>query len=81
MGAVGAVCCRRSASSLWDLRVPACPVRVCFVTAKPHLLPGANNTIQHAGVQYIIDSVLAALERNPDRRFIYVEQAFLSRWV
>jgi hypothetical protein len=43
------------------------------------LLTGANNTIQHAGVQYILDSVLAALEANPDRRFTYVEQAFLSR--
>ena len=71
---------------------------------------GANNSIQHAGVQvcslslawrlvrllevprartrlcprplcvislivqYILDSVLLALEANPDRKFIYVEQ-------
>ena len=31
-------------------------------------------------VQYIIDSVISALEANPDRKFIYVEQAFFQRW-
>jgi hypothetical protein len=41
---------------------------------------GANNTIQHAAVQYILDSVLLALEANPDRKFIYVEQAFFTRY-
>lgn len=41
---------------------------------------GANNTIQHAGVQYILDSVVKALEENPERRFIYVEIAFFYRW-
>jgi hypothetical protein len=41
---------------------------------------GANNTIQHAGVQYILDSVIVALEQNPDRKFVYVEQAFFQRW-
>ena len=30
--------------------------------------------------QYILDSVLLALEANPDRKFIYVEQAFYQRW-
>ena len=30
--------------------------------------------------QYILDSVLLALEANPDRKFIYVEQAFFQRW-
>ncbi len=34
----------------------------------------------NAGVQYILDSVIKALEENPDRRFIYVEIAFFSRW-
>ena len=41
---------------------------------------GANNNIQIAGVQYILDSVIPALEANPTRRFIYVEIAFFSRW-
>jgi lysosomal alpha-mannosidase len=40
----------------------------------------ARNNIQHAGVQYIIDSVIHALDENPDRRFIYVEIAFFWRW-
>jgi lysosomal alpha-mannosidase len=41
---------------------------------------GARNYIQHAGVQYIIDSVIRALDANPDRRFIYVEIGFFWRW-
>ncbi|CAF4192880.1 unnamed protein product, partial [Rotaria sordida] len=41
---------------------------------------GARNYIQHAGVQYILDSVMLALDENPDRRFIYVEMGFFWRW-
>jgi len=41
---------------------------------------GANNSIQVAAVQYILDSVVLALEDNPDRKFIYVESAFFKRW-
>ena len=41
---------------------------------------GANNSIQHAAVQYVLDSVFLALKANPDRKFIYVEQAFFQRW-
>ncbi|CAM4947282.1 unnamed protein product [Rotaria socialis] len=41
---------------------------------------GARNDIQHAAVQYILDSVIPALVENPDRRFIYVEMAFFWRW-
>jgi lysosomal alpha-mannosidase len=40
----------------------------------------ARNDIQHAAVQYILDSVIPALVENPDRRFVYVEQAFFWRW-
>lgn len=40
----------------------------------------ARNDIQHAGVQYILDAVVHALDENPDRRFIYVEIAFFWRW-
>ncbi|XP_066563843.1 lysosomal alpha-mannosidase isoform X2 [Amia ocellicauda] len=41
---------------------------------------GDRNEIQHAGVQYILDSVVQALQQDPRRRFIYVETAFLYRW-
>jgi len=40
----------------------------------------ARNDIQHAAVQYILDSVIQSLLENPDRRFIYVEIAFFWRW-
>eukprot|EP00123_Amoebidium_parasiticum_P018535 comp24234_c1_seq1/m.44725 comp24234_c1_seq1/g.44725 ORF comp24234_c1_seq1/g.44725 comp24234_c1_seq1/m.44725 type:complete len:1042 (-) comp24234_c1_seq1:530-3655(-) len=32
------------------------------------------------GVQYIIDTVIEQLLENPDRKFIYVEMAFFTRW-
>lgn len=41
---------------------------------------GDRNDIQHAGVQYILDSVVEQLLKNPQRRFIYVETAFFYRW-
>lgn len=39
-----------------------------------------HNDVQHAGVQYILDSVISSLLVEPTRRFIYVEIAFFSRW-
>ncbi|KAF4094455.1 hypothetical protein AMELA_G00015200 [Ameiurus melas] len=41
---------------------------------------GGRNYIQHAGVQYILDSVVSELQKDPARRFIYVETAFFYRW-
>ncbi|XP_039500014.1 lysosomal alpha-mannosidase [Drosophila santomea] len=41
---------------------------------------GHRNNIQHAGVQYIIDTVISELIKNPDRRFIQVETSFFSKW-
>uniref|UniRef100_A0A452TP42 Alpha-mannosidase n=1 Tax=Ursus maritimus TaxID=29073 RepID=A0A452TP42_URSMA len=41
---------------------------------------GIQNDVQHAGVQYILDSVISSLLVEPTRRFIYVEIAFFSRW-
>ncbi|KAL6029892.1 hypothetical protein STEG23_036788 [Scotinomys teguina] len=41
---------------------------------------GILNDIQHASVQYILDSVITSLLEDPTRRFIYVEMAFFSRW-
>ncbi len=31
-------------------------------------------------MQYVLDSVVLALDENPDRRFIYVEIGFFWRW-
>ena len=33
-----------------------------------------------AGVQYILDSTIEELQKDPDRRFIYVETGFFWRW-
>eukprot|EP00547_Thalassionema_nitzschioides_P006974 CAMPEP_0194203020 /NCGR_PEP_ID=MMETSP0156-20130528/2917_1 /TAXON_ID=33649 /ORGANISM="Thalassionema nitzschioides, Strain L26-B" /LENGTH=1049 /DNA_ID=CAMNT_0038928679 /DNA_START=43 /DNA_END=3192 /DNA_ORIENTATION=- len=41
---------------------------------------GFNSTIQRAHVQAILDSTIAALLRNPNRTFTYVEQRFFSMW-
>jgi len=39
-----------------------------------------KNSILFLEVQYIIDSVIIALDQNPNRRFIYVEIAYFWRW-
>ncbi|XP_060644902.1 lysosomal alpha-mannosidase isoform X1 [Drosophila nasuta] len=41
---------------------------------------GSETQIQKAGVQYIIDSVVESLLRDPEKRFIYVESAFFFKW-
>ncbi|XP_044735005.1 lysosomal alpha-mannosidase-like isoform X1 [Chrysoperla carnea] len=41
---------------------------------------GSRTQIQKAGVQYIIDSVINALLRDKNKKFIYVETAFLWKW-
>ncbi len=41
---------------------------------------GTNQTIQSAAVRDILDSILDALEKKPERVFTYIEQAFFMRW-
>jgi hypothetical protein len=41
---------------------------------------GANNSIQHAAVRHILDTVVEELVKDPARKFIYVEQAFFQLW-
>ena len=45
-----------------------------------YYIPVAHNDIQHAAVQYILDSVVEELSKSPDRTFNYVEMAFFERW-
>lgn len=41
---------------------------------------GSKQDIYKAGVGYIIDSVVDNLQKNPSRKFTYVEMAFFERW-
>ena len=41
---------------------------------------GLNKTIDSSVVQYILSTVIDALEANPARKFMYVEQAFFQRF-
>lgn len=41
---------------------------------------GSRTNIQNAGVENILDSVVEALHKDPNRRFIYVETAFFWKW-
>ncbi|KAK4475407.1 hypothetical protein MN116_002466 [Schistosoma mekongi] len=41
---------------------------------------GTNNTIQRAGVQYILDSVISALAYHPKRKFTFVEIVYFYQW-
>ena len=41
---------------------------------------GANNSIQHAAVRHILDTVVEQLQLDAARKFIYVEQAFFQMW-
>jgi len=40
----------------------------------------AYSSVQNAGVQYILDTVIQQLLLNPERKFIYVEIAYFKRW-
>ena len=41
---------------------------------------GAERLIQAGSVQYILDTTIDELHKNPNRTFIYVEIAFFKRW-
>eukprot|EP00359_Climacostomum_virens_P001263 CAMPEP_0204897750 /NCGR_PEP_ID=MMETSP1397-20131031/896_1 /ASSEMBLY_ACC=CAM_ASM_000891 /TAXON_ID=49980 /ORGANISM="Climacostomum Climacostomum virens, Strain Stock W-24" /LENGTH=968 /DNA_ID=CAMNT_0052065525 /DNA_START=197 /DNA_END=3103 /DNA_ORIENTATION=+ len=41
---------------------------------------GIKSNVTEAGVQYILDSVIGALELDPSRKFSYVEMGFFWRW-
>ncbi|KAL5706468.1 alpha-mannosidase [Ranunculus cassubicifolius] len=41
---------------------------------------GSNNSIQGASVRNVLDSLVDSLLRDPNRKFVFVEQAFFQRW-
>ncbi|XP_057545265.1 probable alpha-mannosidase At5g66150 isoform X2 [Amaranthus tricolor] len=41
---------------------------------------GSNTTIQGACVENVLDSVVEALRRDANRKFVFAEQAFFQRW-
>ncbi|XP_047972104.1 alpha-mannosidase [Salvia hispanica] len=41
---------------------------------------GSNNSIQGACVENVLDSVVVSLLRDPNRKFIFAEMAFFTRW-
>lgn len=41
---------------------------------------GTKQKYQKASVQYILDSVIASLLNDPNKRFIYVESAYFFKW-
>ena len=41
---------------------------------------GSNTSLQEASVHDLITATMAALKRVPERKFVYVEQAFFQRW-
>ena len=73
--------------------VPLCHKNVCHTTSRDklnvHIVPHTHDdtgwlkTVDvyfQDQVQYILSNVVIELDRNPDRRFIYVEIAFFERW-
>lgn len=46
------------------------PPSLCFLRTVDEYATGSNNSIQHANTNLEIDTVLAALTLNPDRKFI-----------
>ncbi|KAK8472080.1 hypothetical protein PHAVU_002G107300 [Phaseolus vulgaris] len=41
---------------------------------------GSNNNIQGACVENVLDSVVMSLQRDQNRKFVFAEMAFFSRW-
>ncbi|CAL0313112.1 unnamed protein product [Lupinus luteus] len=41
---------------------------------------GSNNSIQGACVENVLDSLVVALHKDPNRKFVFAEMAFFHRW-
>jgi hypothetical protein len=72
-----------SGPSPWRINVHLVPHThddVGWLKTIDELYLGGKNNIQISAVQFILDSVVDSLLVNGDRKFIYVEIAFFSRW-
>ena len=77
---LGLLCVLPSILSLTVHLVPHTHDDVGWLKTVDQYFIGSNNSLQHASVNNLITATLAALRRNPERKFIYVEQAFFQRW-
>ena len=68
------------ASSLTVHLVPHTHDDVGWLKTVDQYYVGLHEEIQDAAVQHVITSMVQALKRVPERKFIYVEQAFFQRW-
>ncbi|KAE9614590.1 hypothetical protein Lal_00012122 [Lupinus albus] len=41
---------------------------------------GSNNSIQGACIENVLDSLVVALHKDPNRKFVFAEMAFFHRW-
>ncbi len=73
-------CCFLLCASFGLLRAVRVAADVGWLKTVDQYFYGANNTIQHANVNSILTAMAAQLLENPDRKFIFVEQAFFQRW-
>lgn len=81
LGIVLAVACTHRAAGIITVHVvPHTHDDVGWLKTVDQYYRGQNNSIQHAYVKMILDTVVQALQMNPNRTFTYVEQAFFQRW-
>ena len=77
---LGLLCVLPAVLSLTVHLVPHTHDDVGWLKTVDQYFIGSNDTLQHASVNNLITATLAALKRVPERKFIYVEQAFFQRW-
>ncbi|KAL9245638.1 hypothetical protein vseg_019263 [Gypsophila vaccaria] len=60
--------------------VPHSHVDVGWLKTLDQYFVGSNTSIQAGCIENVLDSVVEALQRNPERKFVFAEQAFFQRW-
>ncbi|KAH8410112.1 hypothetical protein KR009_006061 [Drosophila setifemur] len=79
--ACGYEACPKTKSNMINIHmVPHSHDDVGWLKTVDQYFYGHKSSIQHAGVQYIIDTVISELIKDSSRRFIQVETSFFSKW-